>query len=68
MEEAGLSPVEVIRTATINAANLLELQDEIGSIEIGKKADILVVETNPFLTTRNWTYKAIMQQGEIAEI
>ena len=65
LNEAGLSPLEVIRSATINAANLIELQDEIGSIEIGKYADVLVLDRNPFQTITNWSYKAVIQQGII---
>jgi len=39
-----LSPAEALTAATINAACAIERQDEIGSIEVGKKADIVVFE------------------------
>ncbi len=45
--EAGLSPLESIRAATLSGAELLRLDDEIGSVEIGKKADVVVVAENP---------------------
>jgi len=46
---AGLSPEEAIVTATVNAADLLGLSDEIGTIEIGKAADIIAVDGSPLL-------------------
>ena len=47
LREAGFHPIEVIMAATINGAEALGMDDQIGSIEIGKKADILIVEENP---------------------
>lgn len=43
----GMTADDALRTATINAARMLALQDEIGSLEIGKKADIIAVSDNP---------------------
>lgn len=43
----GLKPIEVIRAATINAAELIGWQSQIGSIEKGKFADIIAVPGNP---------------------
>lgn len=47
LSEAGLSNYEVIETATINAAKCLGKDKEIGTIEIGKKADLIIVKDNP---------------------
>lgn len=47
LREAGFHPLEVIRAATLNGAEALGMDDEIGSIEIGKKADLIIVEENP---------------------
>jgi imidazolonepropionase-like amidohydrolase len=44
---AGTSPLDVIRWATRNGAGLLGLGDEIGTIETGKIADLLVVNGDP---------------------
>ncbi len=47
LREAGFHPLEVIRSATLNGAEALGLSDEIGTVEVGKKADIILVEENP---------------------
>ena len=45
--EAGFHPLEVIRSATLYGAQALGLDKEIGSVEPGKLADLVVVEENP---------------------
>ena len=45
--EAGFSPVEAIRIATLNGATYLGLADRIGSIAPGKDADLFIVKGNP---------------------
>ncbi len=47
LREAGFHPLEVIRSATLNGAEALGMEDEIGSVEIGKLADFVIVEENP---------------------
>ena len=47
LREAGFHPLEVIMSATLKGAEALDMDDEIGSIEIGKKADLILVEENP---------------------
>lgn len=47
MVEAGMSEMAVIVSATINAADLIDMSDSIGTIEAGKFADIIAVENSP---------------------
>lgn len=47
MVEAGFSPAEAIRAATVIAAEHLRMSDEIGTITPGKYADIIAVPANP---------------------
>jgi predicted amidohydrolase YtcJ len=47
LREAGFNPFEVIQAATLNGAEALGMADEIGSINIGKKADMLIIKENP---------------------
>lgn len=45
--EAGLSPYEALRTATVNAAQVLGVSDRKGTVELGKDADLVLVDVNP---------------------
>ena len=47
MLQADMTPLQIIVSATKNAAHVCNLEDEIGTLESGKIADILVVEGNP---------------------
>jgi imidazolonepropionase len=47
LQEAGFHPLEVMRSATSQGAALCGLEDEIGSVEVGKRADLLVHDYNP---------------------
>ena len=69
MVEAGLSPMQSIVTSTSNAALALGLQDEIGTIEVVKFADLLVVDGDPLADINVLTHKErirmVMQNGRI---
>ena len=47
LQEAGFHPLEVIRSATLEGAQALGRADEIGSVAVGKKADLVLVNRNP---------------------
>lgn len=47
MVQAGMEPMEAIKAATVNAAELLGLPNEIGTIEPGKQGDVIAVKFDP---------------------
>ena len=47
LREAGFHPLEVIRSATLYGAQALGLDKEIGSVEPGKLADLVIIDANP---------------------
>ncbi len=47
MSRAGMSNADILRSATVNAAELLNVRDKLGSIEKGKWADMIAVEGDP---------------------
>ena len=46
-QEAGLKPIDVLRAATINGARFLRKDKEMGSIDKGKLADLVLLDSNP---------------------
>ena len=66
MVHAGLPEIAVLKAATINGANALGIGDKLGSIELGKLADLVVIKGNPFediKATRN--IQLVMKDGAI---
>jgi imidazolonepropionase-like amidohydrolase len=66
MVEAGMPPMEAIKAATVNAADLLGISDKTGSIVKGKYADIIAVDGDPLQdikVMKNVTF--IMKEGKI---
>lgn len=66
MAEAGMPAIETIQSATITPAKILNMEDKIGTIEIGKLADIIAVDEDPtqnIHTMENVTF--VMKEGVI---
>ena len=51
--QAGLSPAEALRTATINPARYFGIDAQAGSIARGKRADMVLLDANPLADIRN---------------
>lgn len=47
LQEAGFHPLEVIKAATLDGAELLGIDQDTGTVEIGKKADLVILDENP---------------------
>ncbi len=45
--QAGLTPMEVIQIATRDSARAMGMEDEVGTVEAGKRADLILVDGNP---------------------
>lgn len=68
LAQGGMTPLEVIRASTMNGAEYIGMSDEIGSIESGKLADLIVIDGNPLddiYETENVVYTII--NGRIYE-
>ena len=64
--EAGISPQDVIRIATLNAARVLQIDRDYGSIEKGKIADLLILDANPLENIRNTrAITAVYKSGKL---
>ena len=53
MQDNGLSPFETLKTATVNAAAAMGRSAEFGSIEPGKRADMVLLTADPLIDSAN---------------
>ncbi|CAN5442434.1 amidohydrolase family protein [soil metagenome] len=53
MAQGGMTPLQALRTATLNGAKALGMDKDVGSLEVGKLADMVVMNTNPLDNIRN---------------
>ncbi|OLC84587.1 MAG: hypothetical protein AUH72_01540 [Acidobacteria bacterium 13_1_40CM_4_65_8] len=68
LQSGGLTPHETLRVATMFGAEALGLQKDLGSIESGKLADLLVLDKNPLTDIHNTlTIRYVMKNGELYE-
>ena len=69
VQDIGMTPMEAITAATKTGAKLMLREDELGTLEVGKLADIIICEGNPlediWLVSKPENMKIIMQDGII---
>ena len=68
MQSGGITNFEVLRAATLHGAEAIGYAQDLGSIEVGKLADLIVLVENPLEDLRNTnTIKYVMKNGELFE-
>lgn len=66
MASGGMKTPDILRSATLDAATMLHLQDKIGSIEAGKLADLVAVDGNPLEDIKAMTRVTfVMKEGKV---
>lgn len=69
MVDHGMTPLASLRAATIEAARLLDLEDDLGTLEPGKIADLAVVTGDPLTEPALWAdpgrVVAVVQAGKV---
>lgn len=64
--KAGLTPAEALATGTVNAARFMGLEGEFGSVSIGKRADLLLLDGNPLEDISNTRrISAVLLNGKV---
>lgn len=67
MEEAGLSRLEVLRSATTNGARALRMEDQLGAIAPGRLADLVILDGDPLADLANLSRAAwVVRDGRAA--
>ena len=65
---AGLSPLEAIHAATGAAARIIGAEQDLGTIEVGKSADLVVLDADPVADIRNTRrIQAVLQSGRVLD-
>jgi imidazolonepropionase-like amidohydrolase len=68
MVKAGLTPLQALRSATVNPARVVCLADSLGTITVGKLADLVLLEANPLTDIRTTQrIRAVISDGSTAE-
>jgi imidazolonepropionase-like amidohydrolase len=64
--ESGLSPAEALRSATLAPASFLGIADRSGSVSVGKRADLVLLDANPLTDIRNTRrIRAVVLDGRV---
>ncbi|WAC14093.1 DPP IV N-terminal domain-containing protein [Dyadobacter pollutisoli] len=67
--DSGISPFETLRSATLWAAQAVGVSKDLGSLEKGKLADLVIVDGDPLVQIRDaWNVKSVMKNGIIFTI
>ncbi|MEL6676766.1 MAG: amidohydrolase family protein [Bacteroidota bacterium] len=68
LEMGGMTPMEALRAATQHGADYIGMGDELGSLEKGKLADLVILDKNPLENIRNSeSIRWVMQNGRLYE-
>jgi imidazolonepropionase-like amidohydrolase len=68
LARGGMTPIEVLRCATILGARIIGLEEDLGSIKVGKLADLVVLDRNPLEDIHHTnSVRWVVKNGEIFE-
>ena len=68
LADAGITPLDIITIATRNAAVFIGVEDELGTIEVGKLADMVLLEADPAIDINNAKkISAVIKNGDLVD-
>ncbi len=68
MAKAGMRPSDILKSATVNSADLIDMSDSLGTLEVGKFADIIATEVSPLKDINAlMSVGFVMKSGEVVK-
>lgn len=69
LEELGMDPMEVLKSATSNVASAYWLEDEIGTLQPGRWADIVILDADPLASAYNYReIHMVIKEGKVVDL
>ena len=69
LEEAGMAPMEVLKSATSNIAKAYKVDRELGTLEVGKAGDVVILDADPLAGARNYRrINSVIKGGKVIDL
>ena len=69
LEEAGMAPMEVLKSATSNIAKAYKVDRELGTLEVGKAGDLVILDADPLASARNYRrINSVIKGGKVIDL
>ena len=69
LEEAGMAPMEILKSATSNIARAYRLDRDLGTLEPGKIADLVILDADPLASARNYRrIRSVIKDGKVVDL
>jgi imidazolonepropionase-like amidohydrolase len=69
LEEAGMAPMEILKSVTSNIARAYKVERELGTLEAGKMADLVILDADPLASARNYRrISSVIKGGKVVDL
>ena len=69
LEEAGMAPMEVLKSITSNIAKAYKVDRDLGTLEVGKAGDLVILDADPLAGARNYRQiNSVIKGGKVIDI
>jgi imidazolonepropionase-like amidohydrolase len=68
-EEAGMAPMEILKSATSSVAKAYKMERDIGTLEPGRRGDVAILDANPLEGARNYRrIRSVIKDGKVVDL